>query len=104
MNRALTLPVDPEKIISIGEKIIQQHTGLGADSPLSNGAIADLNSRISRAREKHEEGMKYKKLMEDALRDRDQYLGSEEKGVMTTLRSIHNTLKERNLKITDWGI
>jgi hypothetical protein len=104
MNNAPTFQADPEKIISIGEKIIQQHTSLGADSPLSNGAIADLNSRVSRAREKHEEGMKYKKLMEDALRDRDQYLGSEEKGVMTTLKSIHTTLRECNLKTTDWGI
>jgi hypothetical protein len=104
MNKVPAFEADPEKIILIGEKIIHQHISLGPDSPLSNGAIADLNSRISRAREKHEEGMKYKRLMENAWQDRDLYLGSEEKGVISTLKSIHHSLKEHNLKISDWGI
>lgn len=94
---------DTETIISIGEKIIQRHTSLGALSPLNNILVADLNARISGAKQKHDEGMKYKKLMEDAWQDRDRFLGSPDKGVKYTLESISATLKDGNLAMDDWG-
>jgi hypothetical protein len=59
-----------EKIIEIGEKIIRRHISLGPKSPVNNIVIADLHSRISSAKAKHEEAVKYKKLMETALSDR----------------------------------
>lgn len=103
MEKLKHIKPDPEALISIGEKIIHRHIHLGSGSPLDNILIADLNSRISRAKQKHEEGMKYKKLMEHAWRDRDYYLGNEEKGVMLTLRAIYNKLKEENLNANNWG-
>lgn len=92
-----------ETIILIGETIVYRHSMLGPDSPLNNAVIADLNSRISRAKQKHAEGAKYKKLMEDAWRDRDHFLGSDEKDVFSTLKAIANKLKEKNLNINEWG-
>ena len=103
MEKLKHIKPDAEAIISIGEKIIDRHMHLGPESPLSNILIADLNSRISQAKQKHEEGTKYKKLMEDALRDRDHHLGNEEKGVMLTLESIYNKLKEENINANNWG-
>jgi len=97
------LHADTETIISIGQKIVQRHMSLGASSPISTIVVADLNSRISSAREKHEEGAKYKKLMEDAWRDRDHYLGKHDKGVQYTLNAIGNILKEENVNLQDWG-
>jgi hypothetical protein len=96
MEKVKLVAGDVHAIILIGEKIIHQHTQLGAASPLNSTLIADLNSRIARAKEKHEEGAKYKKLMEDAWKERDQYLGNEDKGVLLTMESIFGILSEQS--------
>jgi hypothetical protein len=95
---------DTESIIVAGEKIIQRHTAMGPASPLNNLLIADLNSRISIARLKHDEGMKYKKLMEDAWRDRDHYLGAKDRSVQFTLQAIVNILRQENCNLGEWGL
>jgi hypothetical protein len=93
-----------EKIIAIGEKIIHQHTSLGPYSPINNVVIADLHSRISSAKAKHDEAMKYKKLMEAALNERDYFLGSHDKSVAYTLTAIANILSSENQVLNDWGL
>jgi hypothetical protein len=103
MEKVKLVAGDVQAIISIGEKIIHQHTQLGASSPLNSALIADLNSRISRVKEKHEEGTKYKKLMEDAWKERDQYLGNEDKGVLLTLESIVGILSDQSANMNNWG-
>lgn len=94
---------DIETIIVIGEHIIHRHTSLGAASPLNNMVIADLHSRISAARQKHAEGDKYKRLMEEAWRDRDFFLGIKEKNVQYTLKAIAGILSNDNSDLRDWG-
>jgi hypothetical protein len=95
--------IDPNTMILIGEKIIRQHTALGTLSPLSGVLVADLNSRISNARLKHEEGLKFQRLMEAAWHDRDYYLGGKEKNVRYTLMAINNILKGENQNTDEWG-
>lgn len=97
------LPDDAEAIISLCEKIIDQHQNLGPASPLGMNVIASISLRSSSAKEKHNEGMKYKKLMESAWRERDQYLVSGDKDLVSDLRAIYNSLKEQNLDVTGWG-
>jgi hypothetical protein len=103
MEKIKNVASDIQTIISIGEKIIHQHTHLGAESPLNSALVADLNSRISRAKEKHEEGAKYQKLMEDAWKERDHYLGNEDKGVLLTMESIFGILTEQSANVNSWG-
>ncbi|MBT1704695.1 hypothetical protein [Chryseosolibacter indicus] len=103
MNDTVVIEAEAKTIICIGEKIINLHTNLGPKSPINNVMIADLNSKISIARQKHEEGEKYKKLMEDAWRERDLCLKKKEKGVIEMLRSIKNMLLGENRSISDWG-
>ena len=103
MEKVKLVAGDIEAIILIGEKIIHQHTQLAAGSPLNSALIANLNSRISRAKEKHEEGAKYKKLMEDAWKERDNYLGNEDKGVLLTMESIFGILTEQSVNMNSWG-
>jgi hypothetical protein len=103
-NNLSFLQADAETMILIGEKIIQRHTALGPKSPLSNAVIADLNFRISSAKLKHEEAMKLKRMMEDAIKDRDHYMGSNDKGVVYTLMAISNILEEGNVHMDDWGL
>jgi hypothetical protein len=95
---------DAEVIISICEKIIQQHAVMGPRSPISNGVIANLSLRIASAKEKNNEAMKYKKLMEDALHGRDYFLGSGSKSIVSILKAIHNTLEEQNINVNNWGL
>jgi len=97
------LPDDAEAIISICEKIIDQHQNLGPASPLGMKEVASLSLRAASAKEKHSEGMKYKKLMESAWRERDQYLVGGDKDLVTDLRAIYSSLKERDLDLNSWG-
>jgi hypothetical protein len=103
-NNLSFLEADPETMILIGEKIIQRHSSLGPKSPLSNAVIADLNFRISSAKLKHEEAMKLKRMMEAALKDRDHYMGSTDKGVVYTLMAINNILEEGGMSMDEWGL
>lgn len=94
---------DAETIISICEKIIDQHVNLGPASPLGMNVIASLSTRASSAKEKHHEGLKYKKLMESAFRERDRFLVSGEKDIMSDLTAIYNQLKEQDVDVCGWG-
>ncbi len=95
---------DAESLISIAEKIIRHHSTLGPASPISTSVIASLSSRITSVKEKHHEGMKYKKLMEASLKERDYFLVNGEKDVMSHLKSIYNTLKEQSIDTDSWGL
>jgi hypothetical protein len=70
------LSADPGQLIRLAEKIIEEHINKGAGSTLKANHIADLNYKLKLAKDKHEEGLKYKRLMEDAWQERDQFLGS----------------------------
>jgi hypothetical protein len=69
------LSSDPGQLIRLAEKIIEEHVNKGAGSTLKANHIADLNYKLKCARDKHEEGLKYKRLMENAWMERDQFLG-----------------------------
>jgi hypothetical protein len=71
----LAIPTKAEELIGLAETILSCHQKKGAESPLKVQMIADLNYKCAQAKLRHEEGMKYKRLMEDALDERDQYLG-----------------------------
>ncbi|MEX1238466.1 MAG: hypothetical protein WEB30_02080 [Cyclobacteriaceae bacterium] len=94
---------DAEAIISICEKIIDQHQNLGPASPLGMNIIACLSTRMSGAKDKHHEGLKYKKLMESAWRERDRFLVNGDKALMSDLTAIYNTLKEQDADVDVWG-
>ena len=70
------LSADPDQLIRLAEKIIDEHINKGAGSTLKANHIADLNYKLKMAKDKHEEGLKYKRLMENAWMERDQFLGS----------------------------
>jgi hypothetical protein len=95
---------DAEMIISLCEKIIQQHGSLGPASPLSNSMIAGLSSRVTSAKEKHSEGTKYKKLMEAAWQERDIYLVNGGRDVMSDLKAIRAALDDQNVNVSSWGL
>ena len=66
---------DPEQLLVLAQKIIDQHVKKGAYSTLHANHVADLNYKLKCARDKHEEGLKYKRLMEEACAERDRFLG-----------------------------
>ncbi|MBT1685205.1 hypothetical protein [Dawidia soli] len=70
-----TLPQQAEALIKLAEKIIEQHSNAGPQSPVKPHLIADLNSRISPARARHEQGLRYARMAEDAFAERDELLG-----------------------------
>jgi hypothetical protein len=65
---------DVGSLIQIVEKIVQRHQVMGPSSPLNPAQIADLNYKIRYAKDKHEEGLKYRLLMQAAWAERDGFL------------------------------
>lgn len=96
------LNIDAEKLISVAEKIIKRHMEMGVGSPLQNVVIADLHSRISHAREKHDEVQKYQRLLDEARQSRDYYLGVQNKSVQLTLKAIISILQKNKGDLKTW--
>ena len=106
----LAIPTNAEDLISLAEKILACHQQKGPESPLKVQMIADLSYKCSQAKLRHTEGMKYKRLMEDALDERDQYLGFNTPlpGV-TSITSVVSLMaeilesKQQKEELTNWG-
>lgn len=110
-NRELIdLPGWVDDQISLAEKIIARHIEKGPGSPIKTGQIADLNYKIKEAKIKHAEGLKYKKLMDDALRERDRLLGLDRDnsgGLVQTLKQLITMLNEiysQTPELEEWGL
>jgi hypothetical protein len=106
----LIIPSDPEKLIALAEKIIGCHQQKGIGSPLKVQLIADLNFKCAQAKMKHAEGTKYKRLMEQAMEERDQFLGLAESqvgisSIITTISFLAEILESKQNKeeLTEWG-
>ncbi len=69
------IPESPEELLKLAEKIIDVHISEGINSPLRVGLVADLNFRLRHAQAKQEEVIKYKKLMDNSLIERDNIMG-----------------------------
>jgi hypothetical protein len=72
---AANLPADPDQLMHLAQQIIDQHVKKGVQSPHQANHVADLSYKLKYVKDKHDEGLKYKKLMEEAWTDRDHYLG-----------------------------
>jgi hypothetical protein len=102
---------DPGALIEIMQKIIAQHQLAGSESPLNPKQIADLNYRVSFVKAKHEEGLKYQKLMQSAWAERDSYL-SVDKGCIGTLKQaiqnvclfLRDIYKRDTKELSKWGL
>jgi hypothetical protein len=93
----IILPADPDDLLQLAQKIIDQHVKKGPYSSLHANQVADLNYKLKCARDKHEEGQKYKKLMEAAWLERDHFLGfggSSTFGLMQIISQMKTTEQE----------
>ena len=112
MEKPITLSAqaleDAETLIAIALKIIERHGICGTDSPLKANQVADLNYRVNSAREKHDQGLKYKKLMDACLIERDHYIGSQETGMICSLmkiiQSLNESYKSNKAELARWGV
>jgi hypothetical protein len=100
--------VDAETLIALALRIIERHSQYGTESPLKGSQVADLNYRVNIIKEKHDEGMKYKKLMDACWIERDYFLGSTESGMIHSLMKIVQSLNEafaaNKTERSQWGI
>jgi hypothetical protein len=84
------------ELIILAQKIIEQHSALGPESPLKGSHIAALNYKVKCALDKHEEGMKYKKLMESAWRERDTLMGlsGNTEGLLQSIMNLSQAIQD----------
>ena len=112
MEKSITLSEqaleDADALISLAVKIIERHALCGTDSPLKANQVADLNYRVNIVREKHEQGMKYKKLLDACWIERDYFMGTKEGGMIHSLLKIVQSLNEsypkNNGELSKWGL
>ena len=99
---------DAEALITLALRIIERHGHCGTESPLKAGQVADLNYRVNSAREKHDQGLKYKKLMDACWIERDYYIGSPESGMIHSLMKVIESLNEsyatNKSELARWGL
>jgi hypothetical protein len=102
---------DAGTLIQVVEKIIARHQQLGPSSPLNPGQIADLNYKVAHARIKHEEGLKYQRLMQSAWQERDRLLDLEKGELGTFSRCVRevrhqilNAFPMDGKELERWGI
>jgi len=82
----IQLPGSAEDLLALAKYIIDKHQQLSPGSPLKTHLIADLNYKTALAKAKHDEGMKYMKLMESAFAERNILTGhgsDDPKGMLT---------------------
>ena len=98
------------ELISLAQKIIERHMVRGTESPLKAGQIADLNYKLKCALDKHEEGLKYKKLMEAAWNERDSFMGltNNTLGLLQTIvnlsQALHESYGTNKNELAQWGL
>jgi hypothetical protein len=114
VSQQVIIPTDAEDLMTVAEKILTCHQKLGTESPLKVQMIADLNYKHAQAKSKHEEGSKYRKLMEEAFCERDLLLGLKpiHKSTTSSTASITNIISflaeilestEGEKKMSQWG-
>jgi hypothetical protein len=110
---SFTIPEQAEALIYLAEKIIQQHSQEGPQSPVKPQLIADLNYRISSAKSRHDQGLKYERLMREAFAERDfllgkhNTLGREERDVKSIIENVVLLLQQHyadKTGFTNWGL
>lgn len=117
MNSAdsFTIPERAEALISLAEKIIQQHAIEGPLSPVRPQIIADLNYRISSAKVRHDQGLKYERLMREAFAERDFLLskqnsttGKDDRDVKSIIETVIQLLQkhysDKQESFINWGL
>jgi hypothetical protein len=99
---------DADALIILALKIIERHAQSGTDSPLKANQVADLNYRVNIVREKHEQGLKYKKLLDACWIERDYFIGTKDGGMIHSLLKIIQSLNESYPKdkaeLSKWGL
>jgi hypothetical protein len=104
----------PEVLIRVAETIIKEHLAHGVESPLSEAIVAELSFKVKAVKDKHDQGMKYLKIANDLLIERDVELGTRTGMVSdgTTLKFYINCAAEilnRHLdgnqrSLNEWGL
>lgn len=117
MNSAdsFSIPEHAEALILLAEKIIQQHAIEGPLSPVKPQIIADLNFRVSSAKVRHDQGLKYERLMREAFAERDFLLskqnsttGKDDRDVKSILETViqllQNHYSDKQEGFINWGL
>lgn len=111
---SFTIPERAEALISLAEKIIQQHSVEGPQSPVKPQIIADLNYRVSSAKLRHDQGLKYERLMREAFAERDFLLskqnsttGKDDRDVKNIIETVIQLLQQhysdKQESFVNWG-
>jgi hypothetical protein len=100
---------DAGELISLAQKIIERHGLRGNESPLKASQIADLNYKAKCAQDKHEEGLKYKRLMDAAWRERDILMGLTPntlgllQSIVNLSQALHESYGTNRKELSQWG-
>jgi hypothetical protein len=112
---SFAIPDRAEALISLAEKIIQQHAIEGPSSPVKPQIIADLNYRVSSAKVRHDQGLKYERLMREAFAERDFLLskqnstsGKDDRDVKSIIETVIQLLQQhysdKQEGFINWGL
>jgi hypothetical protein len=110
-SHTVLLPDQPEFLLKLGEGIVKQHDSKGTASPISSALAAEINFKVNYAKQKHNEGMKYLKIANEMLMERDAALGTrqgnsnEETSLKFYLQCAKDilALEQGDKTLAEWG-
>ena len=74
--QTVLLSDQPEFLLKLAEGIAKLHAAEGDSSPISPTLMEELVSKTKFAKEKHEEGMRYLRIANEIMMERDAILGT----------------------------
>jgi len=102
----IAIPTNVEESLTLAEKVYDKHKLDGASSLLSNIEGLDWNKigpKIADCLKKHYEAEEYKRKMEEAYRERDNYLPEILEIVRTSKSLLKATFPKNPKKMGEWG-
>lgn len=84
------IPRNADKLIQLGEDIIEEHGNLGVNSPLNGLDMTAFGNRLAAAKAKNQEQKQLRKDAETATEDRDDLLGKKKDQSSTTEGTVLN--------------
>ncbi len=93
-NVKITLPNKVDDLIKLGETLVQQHMNDGPKSNLSATEVAKINFTLAMAREKYQEVVRYRNMMNAALNELKNLVGKTRQNELSFKQVLKNLVED----------
>ena len=93
-NVKITLPNKVDDLIKLGDALVQQHMNDGPNSNLSAKQVAKVNFTLAQAKDKYEEVVRYRNMMNSAMQELKHLVGSNSQKELSFKQVLRNLVED----------